>query len=145
MANNQGKKYSTDQLKQREEVGLFIEKALGKGISEIVTEHFPTNRGTYYDNVVKIPLRGKFIKLIKEKIGVDLSIFNDAEPVNNINETGSDLWRDQYNNAMKKNEELWNENRQLKETIADKKKLIDHYERTIEKLNDEIKDLKKQA
>lgn len=55
------------------------------------------------------------------------------------------LWRDQYNNAMKKNEELWNENRQLKDTIADKKKLIDHYEATIEKLKEEILELKKQA
>jgi len=75
MTDNQKKKLSPEQIKQREEIGVFIEKASKRNISELITEHFPKNRGTYYDNVVKIPLKLKFIELIKEKFGVDLNDF----------------------------------------------------------------------
>jgi hypothetical protein len=105
MPDIQGKNLSEEQKKQREEIAIFIEKATKRNISSLISEHFPKNKGTYYDNVVKIPLKLKFIDIIKEKFGVDLSDFLRTNT--KIEESSESIKKE--NEALKRENELLRE------------------------------------
>jgi hypothetical protein len=146
MADNQKKKYTPEQLRQREEIGILIEKQKNKSISKVILEAFPKNKGTYYDNVVKIPLPLKFIELIKSKIGVDLSEFSrqiqtNSNEIMDKSEDSYLYWRDKYDKELADNEKLHSENKGLKAQVANQLKLIERYEKEISQLQAKIKKL----
>lgn len=148
MSDYQNKKKSAQEKKFRDQVNDLIEKAYqGQTINDIITSKIESKRGTYYRNVKKRPLTRKFIKMVKDDLGVDISILNDTinntsdylEPVKSKEE---ESWEIKYEKSLNEKIDLLRENKELFDRTIEQKKLISFYETTIEKLTDEIKQLK---
>lgn len=139
MTDNQGKNLRPEQVKQRERINNIIEEAYnGRDITEVLKEVIPTKTGTYYKNVIKIPLPGKFIKWIKNELNIDISIINDSQTDSESLEDpkGYETLRLKWDAARDENVSL------LKDKIAQADK-IKGLEAKVAELEDQVKKLRK--
>jgi hypothetical protein len=143
MADNQDEKFSTEEAKFRDEVNELIEKAYpGRGINEIIELKIKNKRGTYYNNVKKRPLTRRFIKMIREELGIDISILNNTENDTTVNDLSEDQkeWMAEKNKLLLKIDQLQDK---LLDISEKKLESLDDATREIITLNAEVRELRR--
>lgn len=143
MADNQKEKPSPEQENQRKEINRRIKKATGRGITELVEEKWSSNKGKYYDNVIKMPLPLDFVDLIKETFNVDLTEFSRLKEDVGLNTLSREYLLAENDRLHKMVEQLLlKENKSLEEGHSDKSEII-RLMKEINLLNEKLQ--KKQA
>jgi hypothetical protein len=110
------------------------------GISHVSVGNITGGKSKGFDVSIITNILKKYPEINSEWFVTGIgSLLKSSDPVNNP------YWKEKYNKALIENEELYNNNKELKDTILDKKKLIDKYEQEIERLENKIKKLEQQA